>query len=186
MVVRVLFLLGSLSPHFQCLGSDSLRLAFFLSLTPLSQVHALVTRAQCMVRLRLARKALAFRRRKRFHGQGAARRIQKLWWTALFRMNVQRKFYHARFMHEQTAVAVLQLQKTIHYQHIDFTWSGAKKVRQTDSPQLELQRFFSAYASAGMLDITGLLKMVKDCKDLLDKKFNLKVRASPRTVTPFC
>ena len=140
-------------------------------------LHTMATRVQCVARACLARKELAFRRRRRFHGQRAARRVQKLWWTALYKWHKKEQFHRDRLVHEQLQVAFMQLQKTIHYQHIDFTWSGAKKVRQTDAPQLELQRFFSSYASAGMLDVTGLIKMVKDCHDLLDKKvFNIKVR----------
>lgn len=125
---------------------------------------------QCCVRCHLSRGELEFRRRRQYQGPKAARVIQQLWWRTLFKWHKQSTFYRERLRNELFTIALMQSNKTLHYQHIDFAWSGAKKVRQTDAPQLELQRLFSSYATQGMIDISGLLKLVKDCLGLLDKK----------------
>ena len=142
----------------------------------LALLNTLVTKIQCFIRQFLSRCRMAFRVRLRFFGPKAARVIQKIWWRTLFKKHAYHNLRRKRFEDERHLVGLSNLQKTLHYQHIDFMWSGAKKVRQTDAPQLELQRFFSQYASQGMLDISGLLKLVKECPDLLDKKqFNAKM-----------
>lgn len=60
--------------------------------------------------------------------------------------------------------------KTIKNQHVEYGWINAKKTKQADSPNLELQRFFSLYCTQGLLELSKLIKILKECKNLMDKK----------------
>ena len=66
--------------------------------------------------------------------------------------------------------------RSSYYLHIDFIWNHAKKVRQSENPLLEFQKYFGFYASQGMLHDSGLFKMLKECPGLLDTKvFTIKM-----------
>lgn len=85
----------------------------------------------------------------------------------------RRKYFYAplahdRYIAELTTFGPLIFQQTEFYWYTHYFWEGAKKTKQVDKQNHELQRLFTMYALNQGLDITKAMKLFKDCKNLTD------------------